>query len=162
MKHNCDLQAYHRGGLHSGRFRDGFGTVSMSGSLGTVSGRFWVPKAEYSPKENHGSVRNSPRAAGHQISSIIHVPSRSFAALYPWRAFSEQTSLLKRQFWRVPADIIHIIRRPISIPPHFSLFFAWPALQIGGFLMISLGQGCKSAVFGPDLGIWRAKTRKSL
>ena len=27
---------------------------------------------------------------------------------------------------------------------------------------ISLGQGCKSAVFGPDLGIWRAKTRKSL
>ena len=66
---------------------DGFGTVSKSGSIGTVSGRFWVPKAEYSPEENQGSVRNSPRAAGHQISSIIRVPPRSFA--YRRGAFSE-------------------------------------------------------------------------
>ena len=91
-----------------GRFRDGFGTVSgrsgVSDSLGTVSGRFWVPKAENSPEENQGAVRNSPRAAGHQISSIIRVPSRSFAALpaYPRVPLSEQTSSWKRQFWRVP------------------------------------------------------------
>ena len=35
-----------------------FGTVvSKSGSIGTVSGRLWVPKAEISVEENQGSVR---------------------------------------------------------------------------------------------------------
>ena len=36
---------------------DGFGTLSKSGSLGTVSGRLWAPKAEFSQEENQGSVR---------------------------------------------------------------------------------------------------------
>ena len=38
--------------------------------------------------------------------------------------------------------------------------FAWPELQIDGCLMISLGQGCKSAVLGPNLGIWRPENEE--
>ena len=39
----------------SGWFRDGFGMVSKSGSIGMVLGTLLVPKADFSPEENQRS-----------------------------------------------------------------------------------------------------------
>ena len=95
----------------SGRFRDGFevgkyrdGSRDAFGTQGRIFAR------------GKPAIRALlARASGHQISSTISVPSSSFAALpaYPRVPLSEQTSLWKRQFWRVPAHRIHIIRLAI-------------------------------------------------
>ena len=42
----CDLQVYHRGGLHSGRFR----SREVSGRF---SGRFWYPRPKTRPRKTN-------------------------------------------------------------------------------------------------------------
>ena len=43
---------------------EGTGHPGVSGSLGTVSGRFWVPKDANYHEENQGSVRNCREELG--------------------------------------------------------------------------------------------------
>ena len=67
--------------------------------------------------------------------------------------------------FRIQNDIFHIplpkqINSLGTVSERFRDDFAWPGPQIDGFLMISLGQGCKSAVLGPNLGIWRPENEE--
>ena len=103
FKHNSDLQAYHRGALPSrpalpayprGALRLAsvpprrlaLGTVSgrfRSGEVsGRFSGRFWVPKAEYSPEENQRSVRYLREHLGIKSNSL---QQRQGVASNNWR-----------------------------------------------------------------------------
>ena len=57
-----------------GRFRDGFGTVSKSGSIGTVLGTLLVPKAEFSPEENQRSERDLREHLGIRSPALLAYP----------------------------------------------------------------------------------------
>ena len=57
-----------------GRFRDGFGTVSKSGSIGTVLGTLLVPKAEFSPEENQRSERYLREHLGIRSPAVLAYP----------------------------------------------------------------------------------------
>ena len=57
-----------------GRFRDGFGTVSKSGSIGTVLGTLLVPKAEFSPEENQRSERYLREHLGIRSPALLAYP----------------------------------------------------------------------------------------
>ena len=63
-----------RFGTVSGRFLDGFGTVSKSGSIGTVLGTLLVPKAEFSPEENQRSERYLREHLGIRSPALLAYP----------------------------------------------------------------------------------------
>ena len=56
------------------RFWDGFGTVSKSGSIGTVLGTLLVPKAEFSPEENQRSERDLREHLGIRSPALLAYP----------------------------------------------------------------------------------------